>query len=258
MKFPLRLSVDMLRNKVSRAFAGDRGAATIMRLSPAAFSAPSQKEIDAESDPQAALMEIPAHLASQMSAPVLWISGEEPLSNPVIGRIAAALNAAGRNVFLHTNGARLRQRIHEFRPDARLFLTVELAGREEIHDKITGESGLFRRVIEGIRAAKLSGFHVCTHVTVGPQTDACETGELFDSLDRYDVDGFIVSSGGRVAEAAHPAGTLEKLNEIRSLVRCGRWEKFSELLEASYETPHEIEKMIPARASEAGSCEERA
>src|SRR5260221_7365222 len=96
MKFPLRLSVDMLRNRVSRAFAGDRGAATILRLSPAAFSAPSQSEIDAESDPQAALMEIPAHLAPPTLAPVLWISGEERLTHTVIGRLAAALNAAGR------------------------------------------------------------------------------------------------------------------------------------------------------------------
>src|SRR5258708_9435709 len=180
MKFPLLLSVALLRNKVARAFAADRGAATILRLSPAAFSAPSQSEIDAESDPQAALMEIPAHLASQASARVLWIGGEEPLANAVIGRIAAALNAAGRNVFLHTNRARLRQRIHEFRPDPRLFLTVELAGREELHDKLTGESGLFRRVIAGIRAANLSCFHVCTHMTVCPQTDACHTGELVD------------------------------------------------------------------------------
>jgi len=257
MKFPLRLSLDLFRGKVSRAFAGSRSDAMILHLSPAAFAAPSQNEIDAESDPQAALMEIPANIVGQTSAPVIWIGGEEPLDNPVIGRITAALNAAGRNVFLHTGGAKLRQRIHEFRPHPRLFLTVELAGRQGIHDRFVGQPGTFRRVIEGIRAAKLSGFYVCAHVTVGPQTQPCETGELFDSLDRHDVDGFIVSSGGR-AEAADSTEAQEKLGEIRSLVRCNRWEHFSELLEASYGSAREVKKAIPVRATESGGCEESA
>jgi len=254
MKFPLRLSFDLLRSRLARAFAGGRGA-TILHLSPAAFSAPSQKEIDAESNPLASLMEIPAELISQVGAPVLWLGGEEPLQNPVIGRISAALNAAGHNVFMHTDGQRLRQRIHEFRPEPRLFLTVELAGREAIHDQAVGRPGAFRRVIEGIQAAKLSGFHVCAHVTVGPRTQFCETGELFDSLDRYDVDGFIVSSGGS-QEAAPRGETREKVAEIRSLVRSRQWEDFSELLEASYGAPPA--RTIPVRSTESGACRENA
>jgi MoaA/NifB/PqqE/SkfB family radical SAM enzyme len=165
-------------------------------------------------------------------APVLWIGGGEPLEHAEVGRVAFALNGKGRNVFVHTNGQQLRQRIHEFHPDPRLFLTVELAGREGIHDQNAARPGAFRRVIEGIRAAKLSGFHVCTHVTVTDTTDACDAGELFEYLDRYDVDGFIVSSGGHALTAGD--AEREKLEEVRSLVRCSRWENFSRLLEASY------------------------
>lgn len=257
MNFPLRLSLDLLRGKVSRAFANGRDALMIRRLSPAAF-APDQSEIEAESNLSAAVMEIPAAVIAQTTAPVLWVGGEEPLQHPVIGRIAAALNQAGRNVFLHTNGARLRQRIHEFRPDPRLFLTLELGGRAERHDEVVGQQGAFRRAIEGIRAAKLSGFHVCSHISVNSSTDVCETGELFEFLDRYDVDGYIVSSGGRAAEAAAGTELQEKLDEIRALVRCSRWEEFSVLLESSHLAPREKKVAVPVAGGDSNACEETA
>src|SRR6266852_8131614 len=218
MKFPLRLSLDLLSSRITRALGVGREASTIFHLSASAFSSTNQKEIEAESDPNAAVMEIPPSVVAQTAAPIFWLGGDEPLLHPVIGRIAAALNTARRNVFLHTDGLRLRKRIHEFRPDPRLFLTVELAGREELQDRAVGQPGAFRKVIEGIRAAKLSGFHVCSHVSVNSQTDVCETGELFEFLDRYDVDGYIVSSGGRT-ETSSLSDVQGKLEEIRALVR---------------------------------------
>ena len=135
---------------------------------------------------------------------------------------------------------------------------MELAGREEIHDEAVAHPGSFRRVIEGIRAAKLSGFHVCTHVTVNAQTQVCETGELFEYLDNYGVDGFIVSSGGSASESSLGAEFQEKLDEIRSLVRCSRWEYFSSLLEASYVAPREKKAAMPLPGSGASAYEESA
>ncbi|HEU0368405.1 MAG TPA: radical SAM protein, partial [Candidatus Acidoferrum sp.] len=197
MKFPLRLTVDLWRSRLSHLFAsGDRDG-TIFHLPSAVLPALHKngaKNVSGENGHSAAES---VRAAAHTAAPVLWIGGSEPLEHSEVGRVAFALNGQGRNVFLHTDGQRLRQRIHEFHPDPRLFLTVELAGREALHDRITGRPDAFRRVIEGIRAAKLSGFHVCAHVTVNEKTEVCETGELFELLDRYDVDGYIVSSGGR-------------------------------------------------------------
>jgi hypothetical protein len=258
MKFPSRLSLDLLRGRIVRAFASSRDNSTIFHLSPSVFSSTNQKEIDAESDPSAAVMEIPATVVSQTAAPVFWVGGDEPLQHPVIGRIAGALNQAGRNMFLHTDGLLLRKRIHEFRPDPRLFLTVELAGREGVHDRAVAQPGSFARVMEGIRAAKLSGFYVCAHVTVNLQSDVCETGELFEYLDDYDVDGFIVSSGGGLLEPASGDELQEKLQDIRSLVRCSRWEYFSSLLEASYAAPRAGKAVVPAHQSDSTACEETA
>jgi len=253
MKFPLRLSWDLWRSRWSHAAANGTHAGAIVHL-PAALL-PALHDDDSASFANQAGHSAAGSVrtAVKTDAPVLWIGGGEPLEHAEVGRVAFTLNGKGRNVFVHTNGQQLRQRIHEFRPEPRLFLTVELAGREDIHDRSVGRPGAFRRVIEGIRAAKLSGFHVCTHVTMTDATDPCDAGELFEYLDRYDVDGFIVSSGGQGFTADSAA--LEKLEEVRSLVRCSRWEKFSQLLEASYAFRGEKSEAVAVAAVVDGEAE---
>jgi MoaA/NifB/PqqE/SkfB family radical SAM enzyme len=233
MKFPLILSWDLWRRRWWHGWANGGAHAAIVHLPatllPALHAAGSAGS--ANEDGHSAADSV--RTAAKTDAPVLWIGGSEPLEHSEVGRVAFALNAKGRNVFVHTNGQQLRQRIHEFRPEPRLFLTVEMAGREEIHDQSVRKQGAFRRVIEGIRAAKLSGFHVCAHVTATDGLHPCDAGELFEYLDRYDLDGFVVSSGG-LGFAAGAAAAQEKLEQVRALVRCSRWENFSRLLEASY------------------------
>ena len=237
MRFPLRLNVDLAWNRFVRVFKG--GSTIISHCSPAVLAA--SKETDQEADVRESdfAVRTAADILSRTAAPVFWIGRGEPLEHPAIGRIVLELNRAKRTTFLHTNGARLRQRIHEFHPDSRLYLTVELTGREVAHDAACAQVGAYRRIIEGVRAAKLSGFHVCAHVTVNENTDVCEAGELFEDLDRYDIDGFIVSSGGVAPSAASAAAAAENLSETRALIRSGPWENFSRLLEASYAEPGE-------------------
>ena len=233
MKFPLRLTLDLWRGRLFSAGGDGDVGLPIFHLPASSLPAIHENGFDQVAVAGAHSAADSVRTATKTKAPVLWIGGSEPLEHAEVGRVAFALNARRRNVFLHTDGQRLRQRIHEFRPDPRLFLTVELAGRQTIHDQSVGRSGSFQRAIEGIRAAKLSGFHVCAHVSVTDKTEPCETGELFEFLDRYDVDGYIVSSGGKM-QAASSGAYQEKLEELRELVRCGRWENFSRLLEASY------------------------
>ena len=215
MRFPLRLSADLFKAKVSNLFAGGSAMPPILRVVPD---------------------ENTFACASQTESPVIWLGGMEPLLNPEIEGLANSLLELNRYVFLHTDGHNLRQRIHAFRPDPRLFLTLEFAGREETHNLAMGRPDAFRRSFEGIRAAKLSGFLVAAHFTITSETDPCEIGELVESLDNKDVDGFIVSSGGRTATGQN-ATLSETLADARAMIRCGRWENFSRLLEASYARP---------------------
>lgn len=257
MKFPLRLSLDLLRSRVPRVFRGGADGGAIAHLSAAAFSAAAGVEKGAEFDAGRNFGPIPVAVPA-IAAPIVWIGGEDPLQHSIVGRLSSELNQKSRNVFVHTNGIRLRQHIHEFRPDERLFFTIELAGRESLHDQIAGQSGAFARAMEGIRAAKLSGFHVCAHVTVNGASDVCETGELFEFLDGYGVDGYIASSGGVVRGEVAGREAAAKLEEIRPLVRCSRWEYFSTLLESSYAAAGEKAVGVALPGSDSGACEESA
>jgi hypothetical protein len=153
--------------------------------------------------------------------------------HPEIGAAANAIVETDRFVFVHTSGYNLRQRIHAFRPDSRLFLTLEFAGCEEAHNKAVGRPDAFRRSMEAIRTAKLSGFLIAAHITVTQETDTCDVGELIEFLDKKDVDGFIVTSSGQLAAEKDPK-LHEAVKESRAMIRCGRWERFSKLLDASY------------------------
>jgi MoaA/NifB/PqqE/SkfB family radical SAM enzyme len=210
MRFPFRLSADLLKAKASRLLGG---------ATPVIFHAVPGDECVTR--------------AKSAGSPVVWLGGMETFLQPGIGRTANALVELDRYVFLHTSGYDLRPRIHEFRPDSRLFLTLEFAGREEAHNKIAARPDAFRRSLESIRAAKLSGFLVAAHITVTPETDACDVGELIEFLDKKDVDGFIVSSSGRFSVTDN-ASLAETLADVRAMIRCSRWENFSRLLDASY------------------------
>src|SRR5690349_6572289 len=137
MRFPLRLSAALLRTRVSTLLTGSSRSRAILHAV-------------ADEDVAARLKNAPA--------PVVWVGGEEPLLHPEIGRLTNSLIEDNRHVFLHADGYHLRQRIHAFRPDSRLFLTLQFAGLEETHNRVMGRSDAFRRSLEGIRAAKLSGF----------------------------------------------------------------------------------------------------
>src|SRR5262249_41200769 len=152
---------DLWRGRLLRAIDNGNGAhaAAIFHLPAAWLPALQENGFAHVANGDAHTAADSVRTAAKTKAPVLWIGGSQPLDHAEVGRVAFALNARGRNVFVHTDGQQLRQRIHEFRPDARLFLTVELFGREAFHDRSAGKSGAFQRAMEGIRAAKLSGFY---------------------------------------------------------------------------------------------------
>jgi MoaA/NifB/PqqE/SkfB family radical SAM enzyme len=231
MRFPFRLSAGLLKAKISGLSGGPASGVPIFRfnLCPAH---PGKRERFEQASAELS-WHSPEECAAQVrrnSSPVVWIGDTEPLLHPEIGRAANAMVETGRFVFIHTSGYSLRNRIHEFRPDSRLFLTLEFAGREEVHNRAVGRPDAFQRSIEAIRAAKLSGFHIAAHITVTSETNSCDAGELIEYLDKMDVDGFVVTT---TSHAAGDSSLARTLADVRAMIRSGRWETFSKLLEAS-------------------------
>ncbi|GAC1638617.1 MAG: hypothetical protein NVS9B14_19250 [Candidatus Acidiferrum sp.] len=228
MRFPFRLTAALYKAKVLGLMSGGSASSAIAHVSPGSLDKAK---------------------SGVVKAPVVWLDGAEPLLHPEIGRIVAQHTEANRFVFLPTNGYQLRQRIHAVQPSPRLFLTVEFAGREKAHNLVAGRADAFDRSMEGIRAAKLSGFLVAAHFTVTPQTDSCELGELIEFLDKNDVDGFMATSRGQAARP-RSVSLIETLDDVRTMIRSSQWERFSALLEESFASNEAV------RAGSEGAFEE--
>jgi hopanoid biosynthesis associated radical SAM protein HpnH len=131
--------------------------------------------------------------ADECGAPIVSIAGGEPLLYPEIAALVDGLLARNRHIYLCTNGLLLRKRLHEFRPDPRLFFNIHLDGLEEFHDRAVERPGVFREAIEAIRAAKAAGFKVSTNTTIYKDTDMAEIERLFEFLEPFNLDGHMLS-----------------------------------------------------------------
>src|SRR6202167_3394991 len=126
-------------------------------------------------------------------APIVSICGGEPLIYPEIGKLAGAILAQKRHIYLCTNGMFIRKRLAKFKPTSRFFFNVHLDGLEKTHDICVERDGVFREAIEGIKAAKAAGFLVTSNTTVYKETDIEEIAELFAYLQTLGVDGHMLS-----------------------------------------------------------------
>ncbi|HYL86876.1 MAG TPA: radical SAM protein [Candidatus Angelobacter sp.] len=149
-------------------------------------------------------------------APILWIGGREPLEHPGIAHLVRALAPTGKYLFLETNGVLLRRRIHEFQPLPRVFLTVCLDARRKTE---------FDLAVEGLRAARLSGFFTAAHSLVGESDDLVELERLRELLLEWDTDAWLIT-----AESANTAA-LRKAEQARALVPSAGWRRFSAQVE---------------------------
>lgn len=131
--------------------------------------------------------------SDEAGAPVVSITGGEPLLHPEIERIVSGILERKRFVYLCTNGLLLEKSLGRFDPNPYMSFVIHLDGLAPTHDQIAGRSGVFDTAIAGIRAAKGAGFQVRTNTTVYKGTDLGEVERLFASLSEAGVDGIMVS-----------------------------------------------------------------
>lgn len=130
---------------------------------------------------------------AEAGAPVVSITGGEPLLHPHIGEIVNGILARKRFVYLCTNGVALKESLPRLRPDPYFTFVLHLDGLARTHDRIAGREGIFHTAIEGIKAAKKAGFGVRTNTTILKGTDISEVEGLFTLLSELKVDGIMVA-----------------------------------------------------------------
>jgi hopanoid biosynthesis associated radical SAM protein HpnH len=147
----------------------------------------------------------------EAGAPIVSICGGEPLIYPQIGELVSGILQRRKHIYLCTNGMFIARKLHLFKPTSRFFFNVHLDGLEETHDKCVERQGVFQEAIEGIKAAKKTGFMVCTNTTVFQETDMGELDLLFGYLTKLGVDGFMLSPGYgyQAVHATNPKGAAE-------------------------------------------------
>jgi molybdenum cofactor biosynthesis enzyme MoaA len=224
MRFPLRLTADLTMARLAQKLRLAQGARPIQFADAAEILHP-------DSSHPVSHEKIRDIVGSR--SPVIWIGGSEPLCHPGIAHLVRAIMQSGHFVFLETAGTFLRRRIHEFQPVSRLFLTVRLESGAPRGTSSGLRPGVSELAVEGIRAARLSGFLVCVHVRVAPETEISDAAKLVDLAHSLDVDGCVISPPRGESNSALPAAqTLSrKTAEARKRIGSIWWESFSRLVE---------------------------
>ncbi len=148
-------------------------------------------------------------------APIVSVSGGEPLLHGQIGDIVRALRDDGRFMYLCTNGLLLREKLDLFPPSRQLCFVVHLDGTEAVHDSVTERPGTHKTAVAGIRAAIERGHRVCTNTTLFHGSDAGDLHTLFADLQAMGVEGLMVSPGFAYGDVQDRDLFLERSESIR-------------------------------------------
>jgi hopanoid biosynthesis associated radical SAM protein HpnH len=126
-------------------------------------------------------------------APVVSITGGEPLLHPEIDRIVEGIVKEGHFVNLCTNGLLLERSLEKFEPGVYLNFVLHMDGLAQTHDRIVGREGVFETALRGIASAKARGFRILVNTTVYRDSILDELKGLFELLNQVKVDGIMVS-----------------------------------------------------------------
>ena len=147
-------------------------------------------------------------------APIVSITGGEPLLHEQVGEMARAIIEDRRFIYLCTNGLLLQEKLDLFEPTKQLAFVVHLDGTEAAHDQITGRQGTYAAAIAAIREAVARGHRVCTNTTLFHGSDVEDLHTLFAQLVDLGVEGLMVSPGYSYEDAPDQELFLQRQESI--------------------------------------------
>jgi hypothetical protein len=258
MRTPVRLAATLLKSQIKQTARGKSGASPIYRwnlrfgeerlMAVSDYPNVEGKHRTRDLTKERAVQNAKAlRAAPWASYPILWLTGPvDIMGHSATPGLARWLQDSRRIVFVESDGVQLRQRIHSFRPDSRLYLTIRLYGMAERHDGRMQTRGAFAQAMESIRAAQLSGFFVCVHVVMEAATELGETTLLLEHLETMDLDGVIVTA----AESSGSADGQVKSQAAHKLIGNSWWEKFSHLVQLALNAPEPSAKFAESEYAE--------
>jgi hopanoid biosynthesis associated radical SAM protein HpnH len=198
MRFPLSLSIDLTRYLTKKRLQGEEKFPLVLMLEPThqcnlACTGCGRIQEYRETLSQAMPLEECLTAVEECEAPVVTITGGEPLIYPPVFELVEELIRRKKHIYLCTNAILLERALPKLPVSNRLTLSVHLDGLATTHDQILGRPGLFQTAIRAIKAAKTQGLRVCTNTTIYKQTDLGEIEILFAYLSKIGIDGILVA-----------------------------------------------------------------
>lgn len=199
MRYPAGLVYETTKHVVSNKLRGKRRFPLALTLDPLGASMEVYPTLvnlqqDSAEAGSAGMLTVEQCLAAleDCCAPIVNISGGEPLEYPEIANLTREILARGKHLFLNTDGSLIRRRLHMIPPETNFFWNVRLDGTAKVHDKRSGQDGLYTEALDGIKAAKNAGFFVVVTTAVYPDTDVDDVAQLFETLHNMHVDGYFL------------------------------------------------------------------
>lgn len=198
MRFPLSLTYDLTRYLLKKRLAGEDKFPLVLMLEPTHqcnLACAGCGRIQEYRGTLGQTMSLEECLAAveECGAPVVTITGGEPLLYAPVFELVEELIHRRKHIYLCTNAILLEKALPRLPRSPRLTLSIHLDGLAPTHDRILGRPGLFQVAIKAIKAAKARGLRVCTNTTIYKHTDIAEIEILFAYLTGIGIDGILVS-----------------------------------------------------------------
>ena len=198
MRFPISLYSSLSRSFITNAIKGRNKSPLVLMLEPThrcnlACTGCDRIRLYGKEQTDDLTLTQCIDAANQSGAPVVSVTGGEPLLYSELTPLVTELLRLKRYVYLCTNGLLAESFIEEFRPHPRFTLNFHLDGMEETHDSITRNAGTFKQAVKAIKKAKQEGFRVSTNTSVYKTSDPRELEMLFELLKAIHVDGILIS-----------------------------------------------------------------
>ncbi len=200
MRFPVSLYVSMTRYLLAKRLQGEKRFPLVLMLEPTHrcnLTCAGCGRIREYRDTILEEMSLTDCLKAvdEADAPVVTITGGEPLLYSEVTELVEAVLARGKHIYFCTNGFLLEESLDRFRPSSHFTWNIHFDGGEAVHDQIIGRTGGFRKAFAGLLAAKAQGFRVSTNTTIYRETDLADLEALFGQLAAAGVDGILVAPG---------------------------------------------------------------
>ncbi|MEN6441387.1 MAG: adenosyl-hopene transferase HpnH [Syntrophobacter sp.] len=229
MRFPMSLYMTMARYLLGKKMSGQEQFPLVLMLEPTHrcnLTCAGCGRIREYYDTLTQEMSFEDCLRSvdEANAPVVTITGGEPLLYPRVDDLVKEVIARGKHIYFCTNGQLLEESLHRFKPSSHFTWNVHFDGTEPVHDQIICRQGGFQKALAGVKAAKAAGFRVSTNTTVYRETSVSDVENLFEQLKLAGVDGILVAPGFSYEDVIRDVflTRTEIVNKFRQIRKWGK------------------------------------